>query len=588
MLLNELEVRVMDKREEKNINNSNADASGIVYGNVGVGETTYEANKFHGRQGHGFAAERAEHIHDLYHGKEAQILGDDNIKDGADRLVNGVEIQSKYCRSGAACIQECFENGIYRYYSKNGEPMQVEVPADMYEDAIKAMRRRISNNEVKGVTNPDDAEKLVKKGHYTYAQAKQIAQAGTIESLTFDAANGMVVAKDAMGVTAIITFATSLWNGEDVEGALENAALSGLKVGGVSFLTTVISSQIARTSISTSVRSVTDVLVSKMGAKATAYIANALRNGTNIYGAAAMNNVSKLLAGNIIANTVSMVVLSAGDIINVFRGRVSGEQLVKNVAITGATIAGGNAGWMAGNAVGAFVGGTLAGAVTGGTGTAAGAKIGAKVGGFVGSMAGGTAAGEITHRALDEVIEDDAVKMMRLVEREFVLICERYLMTENEVYSVMPLLKERLTANEIKNIYASDNRELHIQSIIMECINPILNKRKIISSMNKDDIFLGIRLLIEDAIDGVGIFDESATVAYIGDIQEQLLTNTNIKEEQVLQIMQPVLQMNKTQLKVERTMQSMKRSNEDMQYKRSCIMEERVCLKSELSTLLEE
>lgn len=578
----------MNANEKNSVYPENMDAAGVVYGNVGVGETTYEMNKFHGKQGHGFAAERAEHIHDIYHGSEAQILGDDNSKDGADRLVNGVEIQSKYCRNGAACIQECFEDGKYRYYSQNGKPMQVEVPSDMYDDAVKAMRRRIESGQVDGVTNPNDAEKLVKKGHYTYTQAKQIAQAGTIESLTFDAASGMIVARDAMGITALITFATSIWNGEDFEGALQNAALSGLKVGGVSFLTTVISSQIARTTLNTSVRTATDILVSRMGAKATSYIANSLRNGTNIYGAAAMNNVSKLLAGNIIASTVSLIILSTGDIIDIFRGRISGEQLIKDVVVTGATIAGGSAGWTAGNAIGGVFGGAVVGAVTGGTGTVAGAKVGAKIGGFVGSMAGGATAGEVTHNVLDELIEDDAVKIMRIVEQEFVSICEQYLLTENEVYSCLPLLKERLTKKELKNIFASENRELYVQSIIMDCVNPVLQKRIIISSVNEDDILLGLRMLIEDAIDGVGIFEADVTTANLVDIQNQLITNSNIKEEQVMQIMQPVMQMNRTQLKAERIMQSIKRSNEDMQYKKDCIKEERNNLKRELEGLWEE
>lgn len=577
----------MNVNEDKTINSNNSSTTGVVYGNVGVGETTYEMNKFHGKQGHGFAAERAEHIYDIYHGSDAQILGDNNAKDGADRFVNGVEIQSKYCRNGAACIQDCFEDGKYRYYSQNGKPMQVEVPLDMYDDAVKAMKRRIESGQVDGVTNPNEAKELVKKGHYTYAQAKQIAQAGTIESLTFDAANGMIVAKDAMGITAIITFATSIWNGEDFEGALQNAALSGLKVGGVSFLTTVISSQIARTTINTSVRTATDILVSKMGAKATSYIANSLRNGTNIYGVSAMNNVSKLLAGNIIASTVSLIILSTGDIIDIFRGRISGEQLIKDVAVTGATIAGGSVGWTAGNIIGSAVGGAVAGVVTGGAGTVAGAKVGAKIGGFVGSVAGGATAGEVTHTVLDEVIEDDAVKIMRIVEQEFVFICEQYLLTENEVYACLPLLKERLTSKEIKNIFASENRELYAQKIIMDCVNSILQKRIFISSLNEDDILLGARMLIEDAIDGVGIFDENATTANLVDIQNQLATKNNIQEEQVVQIMQPVMQINKTQLRAERIMQSMKRSDEDMQYKKECIMEERNNLKKELEELLE-
>ena len=73
------------------------------------------------------------------------------------------------------------------------------------------------------------------------------------------------------------------------------------------------------------------------------------------------------------------------------------------------------------------------------------------MGAFVGSVAGGTAAGQITHNALDNVIEDDSVKMMRIVEQEFVSICEQYLLTENEVYSCLPLLKDRLTQKELKN-----------------------------------------------------------------------------------------------------------------------------------------
>ncbi|MDY4079128.1 MAG: hypothetical protein SOY42_10165 [Clostridium sp.] len=578
----------MNKYIDNSVNSSQDNITGVIYGNVGIGETTYEMNKFQAQQGHGFAAERAEHINDLYSGNNSQIIGDDNVKNGADRLVNGVEIQSKYCRSGSACIQECFEKGKYRYYSKNGEPMQVEVPLDMYDDAVKAMKRRIANNEVDGITNPEDAEKLVKKGHYTYAQVKQIAQAGTIESLKFDAANGMIIAKDAMGVTALISFATSIWNGDDFEVAFENAALSGLKVGGVSFLTTVISSQLARTSVTTSVRAGTDLLVSKMGAKATSYIANALRNGTNIYGAAAMKNVSKLLTGNIIASTVSLVVLSTADIVDVFRSRISGEQLIKDVAVTGATIVGGNAGWIAGNAAGAVIGGAIVGAVTGGTGTAVGAKFGSKVGGFVGSVAGGTAAGQATHSALDNVIEDDAVKMMHIVEQEFVSIYKHYLLTENEVYSCLPLLKDKLTKKELKNIYASNNRKVYVQSLILECVHPILSKRMYINNIKDEDIFWGVRMLIEDAIDSKGIFDENVNKVGIDQIQSELLANSNIRKDQVMCIMQPVIQMNKTQMRAERTLQSMKRSNEYMREQMDSIMDERETLKQELDKLLEE
>ena len=565
----------------------NIEAGGVTYANVGINETTYGMTKFQGKQVHGFAAERAEHINDLYHGKNASILGDNNAKDGADRLVNGVEIQSKYCRSGSACIHECFKEGKYRYYSKNGEPMQVEVPSDMYDDAVKAMKRRIQNNEVKGTTNPDDAEKLVKKGHYTYSQVKQIAQAGTIESIKFDAANGVIIAKNVMGISAIITFATSIWNGESIDIALENAVLSGLKVGGVSFLTTVISSQIARTSVSTSIRGGTDFLVSKLGPKATSYIANSLRNGTNIYGAAAMNNVSKLLSGNIVASAVSLVILSAGDIVDIFRGRISKKQLAKNMTIAGATIVGGSVGWVAGNVIGGAVGGTLGGVATAGAGTVTSAQVGSKIGGFIGSAIGGTTAGGVTHGAMDMILEDDAIQIMRLVEQEFISICEQYILTENEVYSCLSLLKEKLTKKELKNIYANNNRSEYIRKLIIESVKPIVARRKFILNPNESLVLDSMKMLINDAINGSGIFGEISSELSSEEIKESVIKNRNIKEDQIGQLMQPVLRMNRNQLKVERTLNKAKKSNEDAIYKEIQILDERQGLKAELNSLLE-
>lgn len=574
--------------ENKYVKKDDGITTGVVYGNVGIGETTYEMNKFHGKQGHGFAAERAEHIYDIYHGNDAQILGDDNAKNGADRLVNGVEIQSKYCKDGPSCIQQCFKDGKYRYYSKNGEPMQVEVPYDMYDNAVKAMKRRIINNEVEGVTNPNDAEKLVKRGNYTYAQAKQLAQAGTIQSLSFDAANGIIIARDAMSITAVITFATSIWNGEDVDVALENAVLSGLKVSGVSFLTTVISAQLARTSVTTSVRVGTDIVVKKLGANVTNHIANALNNGTNIYGATAMKNVSKLLTGNVIASTVSMVVLSVGDIVDLFRGRISTQQFIKDVSITGATVVGGNVGWIAGTTVGQKLGAMIGGALSGGVGTIAGAKVGSKVGGFIGSVAGGTTAGQTSKAVLDEVIEDDAVRILHIVEQEFVAISERYILTEYEVNESLSLLKTRLTKKEIKDIYASENQELYAQQVILDAINPVLTRRQRITGFEQLDMFKAIRSIMEDAIDGTGIFGETELAPSYEQIKDTVLQGINVQEEQFSQIMYPVMQMNRVQQRSERVFTSMKRDNEVTYEKRTQLKEERQEYQRELEQLLKK
>ena len=92
--------------------------------------------KFYSRQGHGFATERAKHLNDYINCHEVEMLGDNNAVNGADRIVGGQMIQSKYCTSGSACVSACFHEGHFRYYTKSGEPMQIEVPFDMYDSAV--------------------------------------------------------------------------------------------------------------------------------------------------------------------------------------------------------------------------------------------------------------------------------------------------------------------------------------------------------------------------------------------------------------------------------------------------------------------
>ena len=121
--------------------------SGVVYGNVSNASTIYGEDKFNTPRGHGFAAERANTLYDKLTGHDAKVIGDDNAKNGADRMSDGINIQSKYCKTGGKCISECFEDGQFRYMNADGTPMQIEVPADMYDSAVQSMQERIRRNE---------------------------------------------------------------------------------------------------------------------------------------------------------------------------------------------------------------------------------------------------------------------------------------------------------------------------------------------------------------------------------------------------------------------------------------------------------
>ena len=290
----------------KNENLSGGEIAGTILGSVSATSTAYSYDKFATPQGHGFAAEKANHMYDKIRGHDAEILGDDNTPNGADRSVDGILIQSKYCMSGTKCINECFDKqGNFRYSG-----MQIEVPSDMYDEAVSTMQDKIRQGQVKGIKDPMKASEIIRKGNYTYQQAKNIAKAGNIDSIKFDAQNGIITGIYAGGISAAISFAVSIWNGENFDDAVINAGMSFLKVGGTSAVTSLCVSQLSKAGLNSFLVPTTDLIVKAIGPKASAVLANAFRSGQNIYGAAAMKSASKLLRGNLITAAISTAILS--------------------------------------------------------------------------------------------------------------------------------------------------------------------------------------------------------------------------------------------------------------------------------------
>lgn len=481
--------------------------SGIIYGNVSNASTIYGMDKFNTPRGHGFAAENANHLYDKI--SKGDFIGKDNvkltgeeidpktgriIKNGADRVVDGVNIQTKYCASGSKCISECFENGKLRYLNSDGTPMQIEVPSDKYDAAVKAMENRIKNGEVPGVSDPSKAKEIVRKGNFTYEQAKNIARFGTVESITFDAVNGVIIATGAMGISATLTFATAIWSGEDFDAAIKKATYAGLKVGGTTLVTAILSSQLSRAGLNSALVGSSEAIVSLMGPKASAMLVNAFRSGGNIYGAAAMKSAAKLLRGNAITGAVSVVVLSSFDVANIFRGRISGSQLFKNIANTASTVAGGTAGW---------VGGATAGAAIGSAIPIVGTAIGGVVGGILGSFAGGAAAGKVSGAVLNEFIEDDANKMVKIVEAVFTQLAEDYLLNKKEAENIIDKLKDRLTGKLLKDMFASSGRERFANNILEPLVEEEVKKRKVIKVPSAIEMSNGLREVLEELSDEV-------------------------------------------------------------------------------------
>lgn len=456
---------------------------GIVEGNLASAEIYADNVKMGGARGHGFAAEKANHLYDTFSGKDAKIIGDDYVKDGADRLVNGVEIQTKFCNGGGKCISECFEDGKFRYWTENNKPMQIEVPKDFYHDAKQSFAQRVERNpEQFGISGTQDeikrkaaqlAEETVKESPFTYEQAKNIAKCGTVESLTFDAVNGIKVAGTAMGISAVMSFATAIWSGKDFDVAVKSACYSGFKVGGIAWVSSIVVAQVGRTGVEQSLRPATDWVVKNViGSKMSATIANSLRSSTSIYGGAAMKNLSKILRGNVVTGVITVGILSSADMFRMFQGRVSGAQVFKNVTNTAASVAGGTAGWMGGATAGAALGSVIVPGI--------GTTVGGIIGGILGSFGGGAAAHKASSAVMNNLIEDDSKEMQEILGKEFSQLAENYLLQEIEAENVLDALQDKLSVDILRDMYAASSRKKFANDLIEPLIVVEVKKRKVI------------------------------------------------------------------------------------------------------------
>lgn len=424
-----------------------------------------QVNKFGTKGGTGFAAEEANALTDKFNGVKVDQVGTNNAKNGADRTANGVHIQTKYFDSAARTVNDAFDpvTKMYRY-----EGMQLEVPSDQYDKAVELMREKIAAGRVPDVHNPDEAINIVKKGSVTYQQARNIARAGTVESLKFDAKNNAVSSAYAFAIGFGISFARGKWTGKSNKEALKESLRMGLFSAGTSFIAGVATSQLLRMEFARKAtvvvrEGVREVAKTDWGRIIVDKVASASA-GKPLSGAASTNHVSKVLRSNAIAGVVTTVVLSGPD---VYRAAIaknaSWAQAGKNLLVNGAGVAAGSAGWMGGAAAGAALGSAV---------PIIGTAAGAIAGGIIGSLAAGTGGSLLAKRALDFVIDDDGKEMRHIIESELAVLADEFLFTQAEFEMLMEEASKECTEGFLREMYASDMRE----TFVRVCFEPTFER----------------------------------------------------------------------------------------------------------------
>ena len=427
--------------------------------------------------GHGELAEEANSIIDRLQGHQAEILGRDNAKNGPDRSVDGVLIQTKYYKTARGSLEACFNSSShqYRYLAKDGTPMQLEVPKDQYQQVLRGFEKKISQGKVPGVSDPKDAEKIVRKGKLTYDQAVNLTKPGTVESVTYDAATGAVTCSCALGLSFLATTFMAYRETRDVTGAVQAGIAAGVQVFGLSFAQHMVVSQISRAGLSNALMAPSQAVVGGLGFKASATIVNGLRaltGKTAISGAAASKQLAKMLRGNAVSAAVTLAVFSVPETYKLFQGKASGAQYAQNMACLATSVAGGIAGATAAGVAAAKVGAAAGTAVSPGVGTIVG-LAGGMVGGTVGTVAASAVGGIL--------FEGDSASFGRYLNAMVSCMAVEYLLDGHEMDELLAVLNG-VKPEEFKALMeetlSSQFQEAKVRAFLVPMFDEIVSRRE--------------------------------------------------------------------------------------------------------------
>lgn len=432
--------------------------------------------------GHGFAAEDANALNDLLRGRKVELTGQTRELNGPDRIVDGVQVQTKYYQSAKASIDAAFESGQYRY------PNQViEVPKDQYKEAVEVMRQRIQEGQVPGVTDPARAEELVKEGSITYRQAVNIAKAGNIDSIVYDIKSRAVSTTFAFSLSFAITFVTLRAQGVDSKVALRSSLVVGLKVGGVSMLSGVITAQLLRTRLIGGVgkvvakNAVDAIFKTELGKRFIIQYSSAM-NGQAMNGMAARNYAAKSLRTNVVSGVVVTLVMTTPDIYRAAVSRnVSWAQVSKNLVVNASGVAGGIAGAAGGAAGGAALGSILF--------PGAGTAVGATVGGVLGGLGIGVGASTLSKALMDFVVVDDAKEMVDMLPDLLEPLAIDFMLTETEIVKFSEGVCEKITPAFLRDMYKAEEKKTFVYEAFESICESLVRQRAPVRLPTTEDIF---------------------------------------------------------------------------------------------------
>ena len=420
-----------------------------------------------------------------------------NNSTGIDRTQHApsMRLESVY-RAHAAATQAAASEAVAA-----GDGVLVEVPHEQYAECVQLLQSQSASSDVPEQSAPDDVERLIHQGSVEFLQARRLAEAGRVESLTWDPAAEAVRCSSPFGLSFVVAYARARWNGREPRRATQEAVGSGVAAGAAAVFLTGATREQLRVKMGTLKEFATRFTLKRATSQVWQHETHQLAAGAmrhSAHGLAAANQLPKLLRGNVLTGTVVAVAASAPDVYRAALERsISWRQLTKNVSVNAAGVATGGAGWLGGAAMGAALG-----SVVPVLGTAAGGLVGGILGAVGGGMGGSMAAKKVA----DRLVPDDCVVVLEQLRDAFQEHARQQMLTETETEQLASELRTSLGVGWFRMVIKNTSRgadATQMRSLIDAELAPrftaLADARERITLPTVEHVALEIQRLVEDA-----------------------------------------------------------------------------------------
>lgn len=405
--------------------------------------------------------------------RDAKIVGNDLKLSGPDRLVDGQFIQTKYHRTAESTLGAAFDaEGNYRYVDQNNNAFQFEVPYEQFNEIKASFKEKVRNGEVPNIKDEAQVDEIVKQGLLTHEQGVNLAKAGTIDSIKYDAMTGAVTCLSVFGLSFITSVFFGFLATGDIKYAVKEGVICATKAYGLSVLTYIATAQFMRTALGNELaRSMW--LTQNMSEGTIKHLSNVTRllGGKEAIAQESIKTLRKELAttlnATIITSVISFAIFSIPETIKLCTRKISGSQYAKNLVKLGASIIGGTAGSIAAGSIATTAG------VTGATGVAIG---------VVGGITGGLVVGAAVGVTADILCEDDVVRYSRLFNAYISHYVTEYMLIESEIDTLLTELG-KVDSKQFNKFFEKVNGSKNQEKTINEFLTPYFEK--IVNSREK-------------------------------------------------------------------------------------------------------